>query len=226
MKIIHRYFWRASKDVTLVMEFAELLLVLLRDDCVLVRNEAADIVLSLTNPNRADNDVVQKGTHERPPEIRSSFYFFFFERPRLLALQISEVRHRLSSHKIKNKTFHAFVAVIPLVAEDRLLEWLSGVFANSKGSNTWQLWLDLIMRTNSDECDADDIDLNENEANAENSNDIFEANEINMFGETVYISFKCYQQLMRSIEASGKSAEEIVSLQEQIYTKLPMLRDF
>lgn len=70
MKIIHRYFWRLPEDVTLVMDFAELLLVLLRDDCVLVRNEASDIVLSLTNPNRADKDVVQKGTHGRLPSIK------------------------------------------------------------------------------------------------------------------------------------------------------------
>lgn len=107
-----------------------------------------------------------------------------------------------------------------------MLEWLSGVFTNSKGPSTWQLWLDLIMRSNSDECEADDIDLNENEASTECSNDIFEPNEINMFGETMYISYKCYQHMMQSIAASGKSAGEIASLQEHICSKLPMLRDF
>lgn len=81
--------------------------------------------------------------------------------------------------------------------------------------------------TNSHECEGDDdaYKLNENDTIADDSN-IFQANEINMFGETVYISYKCYQNLMESIDASGMSTAEIVALKEQMRSELPMLHDF
>lgn len=100
------------------------------------------------------------------------------------------------------------------------------------GQNSWQQWLDLIkmiqMTANPDECGTEDgdMDLNEQTNAGDDSVDIFEANEINMFGETVYISYKCYQHMIQSINASGKSAEEIAALKEQIYAELPAFRDF
>lgn len=66
MTIIHQYFLRPSNYTKLLIDFAELLLILLRDDCVSVRNQASDIVLLLTHsagPN-SDVGVNQKGVHE------------------------------------------------------------------------------------------------------------------------------------------------------------------
>lgn len=124
-----------------------------------------------------------------------------------------------------------FVAVIPLVAEDNLLTWLSGVFTRLYGQNSWQHWFELIRmiacNTIEDECEVDDgnDDLNENDVNAAGDNvEIFEANEINMFGETVYIMYKCYQQMVQSIDEMG--SEEIMALKERICSEFPVLRDF
>lgn len=66
MTIIHQYFLRPSNDTKLLIDFAELLLILLRDDCVFVRNQASDIVLSLTHSSRpsSDVDVDQKSVHD------------------------------------------------------------------------------------------------------------------------------------------------------------------
>lgn len=205
MSIIQQYIsCTSSADANLLIDFAELLMVLLRDDCVFVRNEASDIVLSMMHTNRPGSDVVQKGLLDK-----------------------SAVRI------IGSKTKSLLVVVIPLVAEDHLLNWLSVVFTELDGPNSWQHWLELIKliqttASNSDDCEVvnGDDDLNENDVNAVDNIGIFEANEINMFGETVYISCKCYQHLMRSIDASGKEPKEIAMLKDQIYLELPMMRDF
>lgn len=63
MTNIHHYFLHTWNNVQLVIDFAELLLVLLRDDCVFVRNAASDIVVSLTHTNRPDSGRIQKGAH-------------------------------------------------------------------------------------------------------------------------------------------------------------------
>lgn len=124
-----------------------------------------------------------------------------------------------------------YVAVIPLVAEDYLLTWLSSVFTKLNGKNSWQHWFELIRliacNTLADECEVDDGDdgLNENYVNAADDNvDIFEANEINMFGETAYIMYKCYQQMLQSIHELG--SEKMTALKEQICCEFPVLRDF
>lgn len=65
MTTIHPYFLDTANDAKLLIDYAELLLILLRDDCVCVRNEASNIVISLTHSIRSDSDVVQKGEHEK-----------------------------------------------------------------------------------------------------------------------------------------------------------------
>lgn len=85
----------------------------------------------------------------------------------------------------------------------------------------------IACNTIEDECEVDDgnDDLNENDVNAAGDNvEIFEANEINMFGETVYIMYKCYQQMVQSIDEMG--SEEIMALKERICSEFPVLRDF
>lgn len=203
MSIIQQYISSTSTDVNLLIDFAELLMVLLRDDCVLVRDAASDIVLAMTHTNQPSFDVAQKG---------------------LLLKSVVE--------KAGSETKSLLVIVIPLVAEDHLLNWLSGVFTQLNGPNSWQHWLELIKliqtnASNSDDCEVinGDDDLNENDVNTVDNIGIFEANDINMFGETVYISCKCYQHLMQSIDASGKEPKEIAMLKDQIYLELPMLRD-
>lgn len=79
----------------------------------------------------------------------------------------------------------------------------------------------IACNTIEDECEVDD-DLNVNAAG--DSVDIFEANEINMFGETVYIMYKCYQQMVQSIDEMA--SEEIMALKERICSEFPVLRDF
>lgn len=139
--------------------------------------------------------------------------------------------HRGNSHEKKKNSrlsnLFKFIAVIPLVAEDYLLTWLSGVFKKLNGQNSWQHWFELI-RMIADECQLEDDgndDLNENDVNAADDNvDIFEANEINMFGETAYIMYKCYQHMVQSIDELG--SEKMTALKEQICSEFPVLRDF
>lgn len=203
MATICQYFLRTPNDFQLLIDFSELLLVLLRDDCVFVRNAASDIVVSLTQNDRSASEGTKKGT--------SASHMYW-----------QKLSFYLNSH----------FAVIPLVAEDYLLRWLSGIFTKFNGQSSWQQWLELIKmiqmnNAGSEESDENDGEIDLNEAtNGDDSVDIFEANEINMFGETVYISYKCYQHLMQSINASGKDADEIAALKKHIYSELPALRDF
>lgn len=69
MTTILQYFLRNSNDVQLLIDFAELLLVLLRDDCVFVRNATSDIVVLLTHTNRPDLDGFQKGAQRQSPDF-------------------------------------------------------------------------------------------------------------------------------------------------------------
>lgn len=125
--------------------------------------------------------------------------------------------------------------MIPLVAEDYLLEWVSNVFTNACAEKSWKLWMDLIkliQTTESgqtaDECDMNDGDDDDLDENADDNIDIFDANNINLFGETVYITYKCYEYLKQCIDDSsaGNYDKEIVALKERLHIELPFLSSF
>lgn len=206
MTRIHPYFLRTPIDANLVIDFTELLLVLLRDDSNSVRNNASDIVLSLIHTNQPDSDKINKGLRAKRFTFCWNSVWFLFD------------------------FGFDFVAVIPLVAEDYLLNWVSSVFIQLDGHNDyWRHWLELIkmIQMTASHANSDgNGDSDENNANADADLDIFEANDINMFGETVYITCKCYTHLMQSIDACGKSVEEKYTLRQQIHREFPMLPDF
>lgn len=114
--------------------------------------------------------------------------------------------------------------VIPLVAEDYLLRWLNTVFTHSECSNI-ECWIDLIRLIHESAALDNDSD-SESDDDEANDVDLFEANEINIFGETLYVSFKCYLQLIESIGQSSMSESEKSLLRKQIDDEFPNLKNF
>lgn len=70
----------------------------------------------------------------------------------------------------------------------------------------------------------------ENGANYESGkalDDIFDANEANLFGETLFACFKCYKYLLNRIEAADSLNEaEKNDLKLNLDKQFPMLADF
>lgn len=112
--------------------------------------------------------------------------------------------------------------MIPLVAEDHLLDWLQHWIANSNKSSPWNDWLDLIKMIRESAAD----DEPEEMKRAEIEPEIFESNEINIFGETLYITYKCYLRLMQCIDVGILDAEEKSSLKSKLNTEYPELCEF
>lgn len=163
-------------DCTILINFTELLLTLLQDDNILVRNSASEIVVKFTN---VKNELIKK--------------------------------------------------VIPLVAQDYLLDWIDDVFQSVCSKNCWSLWLDLIKMIQSTIRESvKHLDDGKDDVNcAEIDVDIFEANEVNMFGETNYVIYKCYNFLMLQIETSDDiSLDEKITIRKQIHAEFPTLHHF
>lgn len=119
-------------------------------------------------------------------------------------------------------------AVIPLVAEDRLLDWLDEMFVKLNPFNSWLLWKELIKAVEASD-DHQTIDKSDQEAqnDGEVDFDIFEANNANMFGETTYVRHNCYTRLMRRVdEISDKSEEEKANIKKIINDEFSDLHNF
>lgn len=119
-----------------------------------------------------------------------------------------------------------FVSVIPMVAEDRLLDWLDETFVKLNPFHSWLLWKELIKVINVS-ADVDEDDHCHNNKNDQVDFDIFEANVANMFGETIYVKHKCYVRLMRRIDEVGdQSEEEKLNIKTIINKEFPDLCNF
>lgn len=110
-------------------------------------------------------------------------------------------------------------SVIPLAAEDHLLQWLDSIFTHISKAGAWSNWLDLLRLVYSP------LTVGKVESNQDESNlvdvDIFDDSEPNTFDETIYTSYKCYTFLMKQIEKSTLTDAE----KEQIFIELASLRN-
>lgn len=97
------------------------------------------------------------------------------------------------------------IPVIPLAAEDHLLQWLDSKFIEMSESDAWSKWLDLLRLVNAPlkENGPGNTELN---GSTEDSHlvdvDIFDDTEPNTFDETAYTSYKCYGFLIKHINAA------------------------
>lgn len=116
--------------------------------------------------------------------------------------------------------------MIPLAAEDILLDWLHEKFkSNSNECETWIQWHKMLQRIYSN----DDDKMNSGEENGRDSDDnnlvdvyIFEADEYNTFDEAIYTHYKCYQKLLNSLKESGGHKEK----EKNIQAEFPSLKPF
>lgn len=102
--------------------------------------------------------------------------------------------------------------VIPLAAEDYLLEWLDSKFVKIDNKSAWSKWLDLLRLVYKPLQSNEDDNANEN-GNTENSLvdvDIFDDSEPNMFDETIYTSYKCYNFMIRRMENSTEKENILI----------------
>lgn len=172
--IIAPYFTESS-DSELLIEFADLLLTLLRDDDVYVRNRTSEIVMDLMHGRNQRS--IGTGT------IFDHWGKFIF--------------------KIVSYVFFVNIPVIPLAAEDHLLQWLDSKFIEM--SNAWSKWLDLLRSVYAPlkENEAANTELNESTEDSHLVDvDIFDDTEPNTFDETAYTSYKCYEFLIKHINAA------------------------
>lgn len=117
------------------------------------------------------------------------------------------------------------------MAEETYLEWLDRTFAIIEPQNTWILWRDLLRSfelVKPNETNGVENGANEHPDNVLNGlDDIFDASEANVFGETLFICFKCYNYLLRRIDVvEGQSVEEKLALKRTIDKEFPMLCHF
>lgn len=204
ISIISRPILKAPQNPKLLINFSELVLILLRDDCVAVRNRISDFVFELVN--QCNPEATRRGEYTIC-SIRSYENGAFFK---ILLCFIS-------------------FAAIPIVAEDTYLQWLDQLFVVISPSNSWSLWRELLRNfdlsqeldsTDNSSCDANGISLAA-------IDDIFDANEANIFGETLYACFKCYGYLLGRIETATNITEEDRSAMRASAAKeFPMLADF
>lgn len=104
-----------------------------------------------------------------------------------------------------------------MAAEDQLLDWLQNILKDN-----WNDWLNLIKLIRESAIDEEPEQMKRTEIEPE----IFESNDINIFGETLYITYKCYLKLMQSIDSSNCNVEEKTVLKNIINLEYPELCDF
>lgn len=179
-------------DNSLLISLVELLLMLLRDDNVFVRQAASEMTTTLINKPNLD------------PEFAQGKPFF------------------ADTEDESRKPLSVWISVIPLVAEDNLLDWMQLRLSNSKTSDVWNAWSDLIKLIRESAADEEPEEMKR----ADMEPEIFETNVFNIFGETLYIIYKCFLRLMQSIDDSHLSAEEKAAVKAKVEDEYPEVISF
>lgn len=183
LSTIIRYFDKKT-DSDLLIDFAELLLSLLRDDDIHVRSSTSKIVM----------DLISEGDETRQ-----------CDRSKIFDSKV-QIFYPFDSNCV-----FIFNTVIPLAAEDHLLEWLDTCFVEVTNVETYSLWLQLLrliyypMTQNSQESivagggkmDNNLIDV-----------DIFDDTEPNTFDETVFTCYKCLNNMLKHIDRTATDTKE------------------
>lgn len=115
-----------------------------------------------------------------------------------------------------------WISVIPLVAEDNILDWVQLRLSYSEKTDVWNDWSDLIKLIRESAADEEPEEMKR----ADMEPEIFETIVINIFGETLYITYKCFLRLMQCIDDSRLSAEEKAALKAKVEGEYPELLSF
>lgn len=112
--------------------------------------------------------------------------------------------------------------MIPLAAEDYLLDWFD---EKIKSSGTFRIWWDLLKMMNDDEEDGQSVEQSERNDDGDNLIDveIFEADEQNTFDEAIYTQYKCYKKLVKCVEQSDQNIPKLLN---EIKDEFPALHQF
>lgn len=115
-----------------------------------------------------------------------------------------------------------WISVIPLVAEDNLLDWVQLRLSYSEKTDAWSDWSDLIKLIRESAADEEPEEMKR----ADMEPEIFETIVINIFGETLYITYKCFLRLLQCIDDSSLSAMEKAALKAKVENEYPELLSF
>lgn len=95
------------------------------------------------------------------------------------------------------------ILVIPLAAEDHLLQWLDSKLVEVAKEEAWLKWLNLLRLMHSPSTENEDENVAVNGSSEPLVDvDIFDDTVPNTFGETIYTSYKCYKFLLKHINAT------------------------
>lgn len=102
------------------------------------------------------------------------------------------------------------------------------MFVKLNPLHSWLLWKELLKAIEaSDDPETAAKTDEEGQNDGQVDFDIFEANNANMFGETIYVKLNCYTRLMRRIdEICDKSEEEKKKMKKIIEGEFSDLHNF
>lgn len=90
--------------------------------------------------------------------------------------------------------------VIPLAAEDHFMKWLNKRFIEMSEDEAWSAWLHLLRSVYSPQIQ--EAEQNTNAKNAANNLidvEIFDDTEANIFDETIYTAYRCFNFMLRNM---------------------------
>lgn len=93
------------------------------------------------------------------------------------------------------------ISVIPLAAEHNFLEWLDTRFSKMTKNEAWSAWLQLLRLVyNPCAQDTEQIVNSNDETNNLIDVEIFDDTEPNIFDETIYTAYNCFNYVVKNMK--------------------------
>lgn len=112
--------------------------------------------------------------------------------------------------------FFLSISVIPLAAEHHFLEWLDKRFIEISKDEAWSAWLQLLRMVHNPQTQEAEQNMDpKNDANNLIDVEIFDDTEANIFDETIYTAYKCFNFMLKNMNncttLDARSKEKIIS---------------
>lgn len=142
------------------------------------------------------------------------------------SLEVRLGTYAVSQQNSRIRIFYSFSA-IPIVAEDTYLQWLDQLFTTIDSQKSWTLWRELLRKFDLSHLSNGDEGHIANGETVGALDDIFDANEANIFGETLFVCFKCYEYLLKRIDTATETSDmDKATLKANVAREFAMLADF